>query len=92
MTGAFAVMRGEAKPEILDIYSEERRRVFLEVSSPAAQMNKRLITETDSERQRANEEMMRAVAENPALQRESSANVLKVRSPSMLALARERGL
>ena len=38
-----AVIRGEADAEVLDEYSRERRRVFLDVVSPAASENKRLI-------------------------------------------------
>ncbi|MGW1783996.1 FAD-dependent oxidoreductase [Streptomyces sp. NPDC002143] len=38
-----AVIRGEADEEVLDRYAEERRRVFLDIASPAASENKRLI-------------------------------------------------
>ncbi len=38
-----AVVRGEADDSVLDRYSEERRRVFLEVASPAASENKRFV-------------------------------------------------
>jgi 2-polyprenyl-6-methoxyphenol hydroxylase-like FAD-dependent oxidoreductase len=38
-----AVIRGEADEAVLDEYARERRRVFLEVISPAAVENKRLI-------------------------------------------------
>jgi 2-polyprenyl-6-methoxyphenol hydroxylase-like FAD-dependent oxidoreductase len=38
-----AVVRGEADEAVLDEYARERRRVFLEVASPAASNNKRLI-------------------------------------------------
>jgi len=38
-----AVIQGEADDEVLDRYSDERRRTFLEVASPQASENKRLI-------------------------------------------------
>ncbi|HSV46461.1 MAG TPA: FAD-dependent monooxygenase [Ramlibacter sp.] len=38
-----AVIHGEADDEVLDRYSDERRRVFLEIASPQASENKRLI-------------------------------------------------
>jgi 3-(3-hydroxy-phenyl)propionate hydroxylase/6-hydroxy-3-succinoylpyridine 3-monooxygenase len=38
-----AVVRREADPSVLDLYAAERRRVFVEVVSPAATENKRLI-------------------------------------------------
>jgi 3-(3-hydroxy-phenyl)propionate hydroxylase len=38
-----AVVRGEVEESVLDEYARERRRVFLEVASPAATENKRLV-------------------------------------------------
>ncbi|MFI6278242.1 FAD-dependent oxidoreductase [Streptomyces sp. NPDC050988] len=38
-----AVVQGRAEDDVLDRYAEERRRVFLDVASPAAGENKRLI-------------------------------------------------
>jgi 3-(3-hydroxy-phenyl)propionate hydroxylase/6-hydroxy-3-succinoylpyridine 3-monooxygenase len=38
-----AVVHGEADPEVLDRYSDERRRVFWDLASPQACENKRLI-------------------------------------------------
>jgi 3-(3-hydroxy-phenyl)propionate hydroxylase/6-hydroxy-3-succinoylpyridine 3-monooxygenase len=38
-----AVVRGEVGDEVLDEYARERRRVFVEVVSPAASNNKRLV-------------------------------------------------
>ena len=42
-----AVIRGEEDAAILDRYSDERRRVFWEVTSPFATETKRMIEETD---------------------------------------------
>ncbi|WP_127131201.1 NAD(P)/FAD-dependent oxidoreductase [Georgenia sp. SYP-B2076] len=38
-----AVIKGEAEESVLDEYARERRRVFVEVASPAASNNKRLV-------------------------------------------------
>jgi 2-polyprenyl-6-methoxyphenol hydroxylase-like FAD-dependent oxidoreductase len=38
-----AVIHGDASPDVLDRYSEERRRIFLQYVSPQATENKRLI-------------------------------------------------
>lgn len=38
-----AIVHGDAKESILDRYSDERRRVFLQFASPRATENKRLI-------------------------------------------------
>jgi len=47
-----AVIRGEADEGILDRYSEERRRIFWEVTSPAASRNKQMLEERDPEQRR----------------------------------------
>jgi len=44
-----AVMRGEEDESILDRYSDERRRIFWEVTSPAATRNKKMLEESDPE-------------------------------------------
>lgn len=48
-----AVVQGSAGDEVLDKYAEDRRRVFLEVVSPAATENKRIIFDTSDPAQRA---------------------------------------
>ena len=48
-----AVVQGRAGDEVLDKYAEDRRRVFLEVVSPAATENKRIIFDTSDPEQRA---------------------------------------
>lgn len=48
-----AVVQGQAGDEVLDAYAERRRRVFLEIVSPAATENKRIIFDTSDPAQRA---------------------------------------
>jgi 2-polyprenyl-6-methoxyphenol hydroxylase-like FAD-dependent oxidoreductase len=48
-----AVVRGEAGDSVLDRYAEERKRVFLDIVSPAATANKRMIFDTSDPDQRA---------------------------------------
>lgn len=50
-----AVAQGRAGDEVLDKYAEDRRRVFLEVVSPAATENKRIIFDTSDPAQRADD-------------------------------------
>ena len=45
-----AVIRGRADPSVLDFYAQERRRVFVEVTSPMSANFKRLLSEADPER------------------------------------------
>lgn len=63
-----AVIRGEADDAVLDRYSDERRRVFLEVASPAASENKRFVYgSTDPERLERDLEGVRAMVADPDL-------------------------
>ncbi|WP_063614273.1 NAD(P)/FAD-dependent oxidoreductase [Bradyrhizobium sp. Cp5.3] len=48
-----AVVQGRVGDEVLDKYAEDRRRVFLEIVSPAASENKRMIFDTSDPAQRA---------------------------------------
>jgi len=61
-----AVIMKRRDDSVLDFYSKERRRVFLEVSSPLATEFKRRLSERDPERRRQDEAMMRTMAEDPA--------------------------
>jgi 2-polyprenyl-6-methoxyphenol hydroxylase-like FAD-dependent oxidoreductase len=45
-----AVIAGRAGESVLDFYAQERRRVFLEVTSPMSTNFKRLLSESDPER------------------------------------------
>lgn len=65
-----AVLQGSAPEAILDHYAAERRRVFLEVVSPAARENKRRLMESDPKRRRADQERLRRLGEDPDFARE----------------------
>lgn len=58
-----AVILGEAEEDVLDFYAQERRRVFLEVTSPLATNFKRMLAESDPARQAADKAQARANAE-----------------------------
>ncbi len=60
-----AVLRGEEDESILDRFSDERRRVFWEVVSPAATENKRMLQETDMQQRKQDLAHIRALDENP---------------------------
>lgn len=64
ITALGAVMLGEADESVLDFYAQERRRVFLEVTSPLASNFKRMMTESDPARQAADKAQAKANAEN----------------------------
>ncbi len=60
-----AVLRGEEDEEILDRFSDERRRVFWDVVSPAATENKRLLQESDPAKRQEDLAHIRALDDNP---------------------------
>jgi 2-polyprenyl-6-methoxyphenol hydroxylase-like FAD-dependent oxidoreductase len=64
-----AVIKGECDPEILDRFSQERRRVFWEVTSPGATENKRMVEEKDPQKRRQDVESVQAAAANPDVAR-----------------------
>lgn len=60
-----AVLRGEESEEILDRFSDERRRIFWDIVTPAATENKRMLQEQDMEQRRKDLEHVRALDTNP---------------------------
>jgi 3-(3-hydroxy-phenyl)propionate hydroxylase len=65
-----AVVRGTADDSVLDRYSEERRRTFLEIASPRASFNKKLLYHTsDPVVLEAELSKLRAMAADEDLQR-----------------------
>lgn len=65
-----AVIKGRAADDLLDRYATERRRVFLEVTGPAAAENKRRLMESDPDKKRADNERFARVRDDPIFQRE----------------------
>jgi 2-polyprenyl-6-methoxyphenol hydroxylase-like FAD-dependent oxidoreductase len=68
-----AVIRGDITEEVLDRYSEERRRVFREFTSPQASEFKRMLSESDPERRRQDEEGVRLTCRDPEVARQAMA-------------------
>lgn len=60
-----AVLRGEEDEAVLDRYSDERRRVFWEVVSPAATENKRMLQERDPAQRQQDLASVKALSDNP---------------------------
>jgi hypothetical protein len=59
------VIRGEEDEQILDRFSDERRRIFWEIVSPAATENKRMLQERDPEKRQKDLAAIKALKENP---------------------------
>ncbi len=77
-----AVVRGAAQEEVLDYYARERRRTFLEIASPQASENKRVIYgETDPQRRRQDVERLRKLAEDPEVSRERALFTRRMQTP-----------
>lgn len=60
-----AVIDGRASDSVLDFYADERRRVFLEVTSPLATNFKRMMSEKDPTKRKEDRDAFRANMENP---------------------------
>ena len=60
-----AVLKGEEDASILDRFSDERRRIFWEVVTPAATENKRMLQEKDPEQRQKDLGFVKALEENP---------------------------
>lgn len=80
-----AVINGQRGEEVLDAWAHERRRVFLEVTAPTAQENRRRIGERDPERRREDAERLRRLSEDPAAAREALLNVFRLVGRDVLA-------
>jgi 2-polyprenyl-6-methoxyphenol hydroxylase-like FAD-dependent oxidoreductase len=60
-----AVMAGRQREAALDVYAEDRRRVFTTISSPAATAAKTMLAEADDAKRRANlDSFAQALADN----------------------------
>ena len=80
-----AVIRREAEESVLDRYAEERRRIFLEVASPAAVENKRLIYSShDPERLEADLVKIRRLADEPEVLLERLMLTARMRSEPLV--------
>jgi 2-polyprenyl-6-methoxyphenol hydroxylase-like FAD-dependent oxidoreductase len=64
-----AVIQGKEDPVILDRYSDERRRIFWNVTSPSASNTKNMLERADPVERRQDIENARALASDPALRR-----------------------
>ncbi|GHE80656.1 hypothetical protein GCM10017786_08570 [Amycolatopsis deserti] len=80
-----AVIRGEAPEPVLDRYSDDRRRAFLEIASPQASELKRLVYHsTDPDRLESDLAGLRAVAADAAKRRESQLALARLRTPQLV--------
>ena len=59
-----AVIHGEEDQSVLDQWAADRRRIFLDIVSPAATDNKRRMSESDPERQKQDRARLRRVCED----------------------------
>jgi len=73
-----AVIEGRAPETCLDAWAAERRRVFLEVTAPTAKENRRRVSESDPERQRADRERLRRLTVDAEAAREALLGVFRL--------------
>jgi len=80
-----AVIKGTARESVLDRYAEERRRTFLEIASPQATANKRLIYHTsDPVELEARLAKLRALAADEDAQRTSFLFTKQLETPPLV--------
>ncbi|HEY8357103.1 MAG TPA: FAD-dependent monooxygenase [Ramlibacter sp.] len=88
-----AVVKGEADEEVLDRYAQERRQVFLEVASPQASDNNRLVyMASDPVALEEKLKKMRRMASDRDFARETSLFTYKLETPSLLTGRRTNDL
>jgi 3-(3-hydroxy-phenyl)propionate hydroxylase len=61
-----AILRGEVDEDVLDRYERQRRHVAIQHTQAQTIRNKRLLTETDPEVRKKNQDELRRIAEDPA--------------------------
>lgn len=80
-----AVIRGTARDDVLSRYAEERRRIFLDVASPTASENKRLVYHSsDPVKLEKDLERLRLMAKDEDTQLERFMMSKKLESPSLV--------
>ena len=66
-----AVYHGERDDRVIDAWAAERRRIFMDVVSPAATENRRRLAESDPARQEVDRARFRALSEDADLARQA---------------------
>ena len=66
-----AVVGGSRREDVLDAWAHERRRIYLEVTAPMAQENRRRVSERDPEKRRFDAERLRRLTNDPQAAREA---------------------
>ncbi|MBL5974361.1 MAG: FAD-dependent oxidoreductase [Candidatus Leucobacter sulfamidivorax] len=85
-----AVIRGEADESVLDAYADERRRVFLEIVSPAASANKRMLFDPHpAEEKAALLAGLRRIASDREARRADLLRMRAMVTPSLITSAEE---
>jgi len=80
-----AVIEGKRREDVLDAWAKERRRVYLEVTAPIAQENRRRVSERDPERRRADAERLKRLTENPEAARQALLGVTQLIGKDVLS-------
>ncbi len=82
-----AVIEGRRSERVLDAYAAERRRIYLEVTSPTAQENRRRASESDPERRRADVARLERLERDPEAAREALLAVYRLVGRDPLTMA-----
>ena len=73
-----AVIEGRVRDDVLDAWARERRRVFLEVTMPTAQENRRRVSERDPDKRRTDRERLARLTRDPEAARQALLGVFRL--------------
>ena len=73
-----AVIEGRVRDDVLDAWVRERRRVFLEVTMPTAQENRRRVSERDPDKRRTDRERLARLTKEPEAARQALLGVFRL--------------
>ena len=73
-----AVIEGRVRDDVLDAWARERRRVFLEVTMPTAQENRRRVSERDPDKRRTDRERLARLTKEPEAARQALLGVFRL--------------
>jgi len=79
------VIHGHADPVVLDRWAEERRRIFVEIASPAAIENRRRISERDPDQRAVDRARFAKLNADPALARQALMFTYQLASQPVIA-------
>ena len=77
-------LKGKSDDSILDFYADERKRIFLEITTPSATEFKRMVAESDPEKRLQDQEAFRLASEDTEIMRQTMMLAFQIEGAAML--------